>query len=1211
MYGNYNCMYMYVYCYLIWLWLYYNVIQHNYIYRINMKFTQNINLKIASWNVQGINRDAKTNLDKWNDIKKEISKFDIFAIQETHLCPGQSLSCSGYATFQKQRDKDPKAPYHSGGIAVFIKQTIIDGISSLNSECNDLMWFKLKKEFFNLTNDIFLCFAYISPSNSSYLKKMNVTTLDILKEDIVTYHMKGKILIMGDLNARTQCKLDYIQDDDTKFPDVQINYNCDSQILPVRSNKDTILNDQGKELLDLCIESSMRILNGRKLGDLNGNYTCFKYNGKSSIDYALVQEDIFNEVIYFKVHDFLGDLSDHCQISLGIKSQFKTSDLSCSKNKEPSKLPDKYKWNPESATAFKLALSAPQIQSLINKYINTTFINSENAVESFNNIIEKTCKLAEIKKHKSKFSNPKNIKSAVWFNQNCIKLKQSVRQLGKKLCHDPKNSYLQTAFHAERKKYKKYTKYCKHSFKQEICDKLNSMEENDPKAYWKLIDKLTKCDKENQDSESSIKEKDWYNYYKQLLNTSNCNNTCNNYIENKIHKLENIPTFSKIDFPIKKEEIQKQIINAKNNKTPGLDCFINEMFKSGYSNISGILVKLFNSIFSSGNFPQNWNKGYIIPLFKSGDRSKPSNYRGITINNHLSKIFTSVLNNRLTEYLEENNILEKNQIGFKKKSRTTDHLFVIKTIMDKIKNKKCKELYACFVDFKKAFDTIWHKGLLFKLLKNGIAGPFYHIIKSMYANVFSSVKCKSGITEYFQCFIGVKQGDSISPTLFNLYINDLMNNLDNDFAPIIDDTKINCLQFADDLIIFSHSKIELQQNLNKLNEYCTEWKLQINTDKTKVMKLSNHGRISNDKFYINNNDIEIVREYKYLGIMLTSSCQFTTSQNALLKKSNKACFKLKSMIRNCMVSPKIQLKLYDQLISPILLYGSEIWGIQKIKDKSIEIADNNNLYDIFDKAIAEKSHISFLRSILGTKKSSCKSAIRGELGRYPLQLNIWISVLKFINHIYQQSEDSFVYKAFNEQKLMMNNNCWLMHVTKFCKTFDINFNFNTINNKSIINKIKQKLRMLYERQWLNHIQNNKKLNNFYSKFKVNIIYESYLDDIKSIKQRKCLTRFRISAHNLHIETGRHNVNKIERNQRTCKLCPREIEDEFHFLMNCKIYEKKRKDFFENITVICPNFANLSEHDKLLYLLTGENEISKLLAKFCAESFQDRDLLGKV
>ena len=64
-------------------------------------------------------------------------------------------------------------------------------------------------------------------------------------------------------------------------------------------------------------------------------------------------------------------------------------------------------------------------------------------------------------------------------------------------------------------------------------------------------------------------------------------------------------------------------------------------------------------------------------------------------------------------------------------------------------------------------------------------------------------------------------------------------------------------------------------------------------------------------------------------------------------------------------------------------------------------------------------------------------------------------------------------------------------------------------------------------------------------------------------------------------------------------------------MNCKIYEKKRKDFFENITVICPNFANLSEHDKLLYLLTGENEISKLLAKFCAESFQDRDLLGKV
>ena len=109
----------------------------------------------------------------------------------------------------------------------------------------------------------------------------------------------------------------------------------------------------------------------------------------------------------------------------------------------------------------------------------------------------------------------------------------------------------------------------------------------------------------------------------------------------------------------------------------------------------------------------------------------PNNFRGLTINSCLSKAFTSILNERLQKYLHVNDIINKYQIGFAKKSQTSDHMLVLKTIADKYKAAN-KKIYFGFVDFKKAYDTVWRDGLLYKLLKNGINGKFYNVIESMY-----------------------------------------------------------------------------------------------------------------------------------------------------------------------------------------------------------------------------------------------------------------------------------------------------------------------------------------------------------------------------------------------------------------------------------------------------------------------------------------------
>ena len=150
-------------------------------------------------------------------------------------------------------------------------------------------------------------------------------------------------------------------------------------------------------------------------------------------------------------------------------------------------------------------------------------------------------------------------------------------------------------------------------------------------------------------------------------------------------KLEHLPP---LDAVIKDKEILNCISKLKNNKACGLDSIKNEMIKSVASIFLPCLNKLFNLIFSSGLYPSSSALGYISPIFITGDSSNPENYRGITITSNIGKVFNMVLNNRLDQFLEENQIIEKVQIGFTKNARTSDHMFVLKSLIDEYTNMK-------------------------------------------------------------------------------------------------------------------------------------------------------------------------------------------------------------------------------------------------------------------------------------------------------------------------------------------------------------------------------------------------------------------------------------------------------------------------------------------------------------------------------------------
>ena len=182
------------------------------------------------------------------------------------------------------------------------------------------------------------------------------------------------------------------------------------------------------------------------------------------------------------------------------------------------------------------------------------------------------------------------------------------------------------------------------------------------------------------------------------------------------------------------------------------------------------------------------------------------------------------LNTRINNYLEENNYNNTYQAGFKKNSRTSDHLFTLRTLIDKyVKySKKKGKLFACFVDLLRAFDTcVWRTGLEYKSLQNNIGGYMYNIIKNMYKAPDIKIKIQGCFTYRIHTNIGVKQGCMLSPTSFNIYINDLPEIFDkNCEPPLLQDMPINSLLYADDLILLSQTQKGLQTSLNKLEENC-------------------------------------------------------------------------------------------------------------------------------------------------------------------------------------------------------------------------------------------------------------------------------------------------------------------------------------------------------------------------------------------------------
>ena len=300
----------------------------------------------------------------------------------------------------------------------------------------------------------------------------------------------------------------------------------------------------------------------------------------------------------------------------------------------------------------------------------------------FNSAASETFKPKNLQFPRRKFDKP-------WFGPAC-KIARKKYHRARNIYNHNKNQQTKENLYFFSKQYKKTMNKYIYKHRTAKINKLRTMQTKSPKDYWKYIKSLDKNKDKNYPSLNSL--------YEHFKNINKSNEPHENYesqdgTENEI-----------LNKRISAEEICKYIKNLKNGKCPGEDQILNEYIKSTKNIFLPIYEKLFNLVFDSGIIPSAWLEGIIRPIYKNkGDIKNVENFLPITILSCLGKLFTAMLNNRLTEFLDKNDKLSENQAGFRKGSGTTDHMFVLNSLIEIMKVSK-KKLFCAFIDFSQAFD---------------------------------------------------------------------------------------------------------------------------------------------------------------------------------------------------------------------------------------------------------------------------------------------------------------------------------------------------------------------------------------------------------------------------------------------------------------------------------------------------------------------------
>ena len=813
---------------------------------------------------------------------------------------------------------------HSGGVSVYVSDRLHAHVELVKTaEDASYLWLKLKCVVQDCP-EVYFCVCYM-PAKKHFKNSTVKSPYECLQDDILQFQGKGAdILVCGDMNARTAEHDDYIRlselppcldvpDEADDLPDyIQPRHNCDKIWDPSQT--------WGPELLDLCKDTSLLILNGRTPGDDTGKHTFVSRSchGRSAIDYFVASAHCMSATVSLQVNE---DADDYCTDHHSVVLHMLCEALSESQSStSPASTAARVRYDAQNASAYQQHLT----HELSMRYVPLLWQDAD--VDTLSTTLAECAKTAacETTPQACERRGAPARKSEPWYDQSCKDAYQHKKHVSQ--CPQSTAEQIKVA----QTRYDSVTSRAKQIWTQRRNDELVEKSNKDSRHFWKVY----KTRKRDSCPVSLPEQKEAFQtlYGAQpaeppqrpaasgVSATSSSDDEC---------------MFASITA----EELHVCIKKLKRGKSPGIDGVSADMVIDGGDLMHDCLLQLFNRMLVT-SFPECLSVGMITAVFKSGEKSDMSNYRGITVGPVFAKLFAMIIERRLASWAEEHGVKARGQAGFRKNYRTTDNIFVLRSLIDKQKQARQKggsgKLYCCFVDFKKAFDTV-PRALLWQVLEDlGVQGRVLDIIKSMYAHDSAAVRTSEGLSEIFRCLMGVKQGCPLSPTLFGLYVDGLEKHLLETAgidAPELCGILVPLLLYADDLILMSTSPEGLQRQLDALASFCEQRQLTVNLSKTKVVIFEARKSDCKD-FVFSGTTVERRDEYRYLGLVFHATKNMAYGVEYLVAAAKKA---VHAMRRRCislhLSDPATICKLFDILVLPILSCCCEVCTICSVNPK--------------------------------------------------------------------------------------------------------------------------------------------------------------------------------------------------------------------------------------------------------------------------------------
>ena len=1107
----------------------------------------------------------------------------------------------------------------SGGVAVYAKKGLhVSVIRDL--PIFGMSWFRVHAK--GRGKDIYGCACYLPHESSTYYDKEDGRIdarahFDCLSEGISKYRVLGEVVIMGDLNARTGVVDDRWDANDVQtwedmegagvpIPTGLVDMHAVTAMISNRVSSDVVANKHGQMLLDVCREQGIVVLNGRLPGDEQGCYTYY-FHGvgggpRSLIDYFVSTPGLTFQASGavrggsgLRVHSLDsmplrpgGGKYDHLPVTLTFTIDTSVVPVVAGRVKSGGRAEVSFKWNVDHRDKYvDILLGDPEVTVSLGAMYTANQIDDIDG--SFSGAIEVALarlhdKVGKVVVHPREearvCSRPRNS----WYDDKCRAAK--VEYVRAERQHGVASEVAKLAFQEYRRVIRGAKRAWVHDKDQAVMQDLRK----NPKRFWSVYGRS-----ENRGGQLGLDE--WTGYFGKLFqaNSSGVDGVSGSdevydrlFPEPDGHKIECGAVLNR-DFSV--VEVITALQKAANGKSPGVDGVPMEFLKHAvlevymegkcvkHNILAGHITHLFNSVLRKG-YPRSWTTGVVVPVPKSkGSLDNMDDYRGITVGRALAKLYSMVMLQRLDAWAEGNGMRARGQAGFRNGRGTPDNAFVLNHVIEKYRSHK-KPVYAAFIDFRKAYDSV-DRRLLWECMRSiGVHGCFLDSLIAMYEEVRIRVRVGGKLGDSFQSDVGVKQGDPLSPLLFGLFI-DRLEGLIHDMLPDVGvhmkDVFLKVLLYADDLVLLAETPGDLQRMLDLLLSFCKHNNMVVNIKKSEGVvfnrqfcSYARRGRGIKVKY--NGTELVLKPMFVYLGMLYEEEGGIRKSANRSLSKGRSAAY---AMTRRCheldIHNVFIKCHLFDSLVKPILMYGCEVWGPSVM-------AGGKCLVDSGFTKELELLHKGFLRQCLGVRKSVPDVVLMSEMRRKPIALSLLKQLLCFWNKIQCRADDDLVKLAMQESYELAKGgvrDCWVGHLAKCVGKFGVDL-FGRSDFILDVNEVLDVAQAQWQARMLGNLQPEDGVrgmvrslsDDVHVGFKTITYFRWFADvesDIKTTfwyalnrpEQISTVARFRMGCHWLNIENDRIAKPYTPRSRRLCRCCEMGVrEDELHVL-ECPLYQDLR------------------------------------------------------